>query len=47
MRRVVIPSGVALAADRIQITGLVCNAPGDDSKNKNLSGEYVLLDNPR
>jgi hypothetical protein len=39
----IIASGVALAVDRIQITGLVCNAPGDDSKNKNLSGKYVLL----
>jgi lamin tail-like protein len=39
----IMASGVALAASRIQITGLLCNPSGDD--NKNLNGEYVLLHN--
>jgi micrococcal nuclease len=39
----IMTSGVALAASRIQILGLRCEAPGDD--NKNLNGEYVLVNN--
>ncbi len=36
-------STVALAASRIPILGLRCDAPGYD--NKNLTGEYVLVQN--
>ena len=39
----IVASGVSLAAPRIQITGLSCDAPGDD--NKNLNAEYVVLKN--
>ena len=39
----IVASGVSLAASRIQITGLSCDAPGDD--NKNLNAEYVVLKN--
>ena len=40
---VIFGNGVALAAPRIQITGLRCDAPGDD--NKNLNAEYVVVKN--
>ena len=39
----IVASGVSLAAPRIQITGLRCDAPGDD--NNNLNAEYVVLKN--
>jgi Lamin Tail Domain len=39
----IVASGVALAASRIQIIGLRCDALGDDTKN--LNGEYVVLQN--
>jgi hypothetical protein len=39
----IVASGVSLAAPRIQITGLRCDAPGDD--NKNLNAEYVVVKN--
>jgi lamin tail-like protein len=39
----IIASGVALAAPRILITGLRCDAPGDD--NNNLNAEYVVVKN--
>jgi hypothetical protein len=39
----IMASGVALAASRIQVIGLRCDAPGDD--NKNLNAEYVVVKN--
>jgi hypothetical protein len=39
----VVASGVALAAPRIQVIGLRCDAPGDDNKNPN--AEYVVVKN--
>jgi Lamin Tail Domain len=39
----IMASGVALAASRIQVLGLRCDAPGDD--NKNLNAEYVVVKN--
>jgi lamin tail-like protein len=39
----IVASGVSLAAPRIQITGLRCDAPRDD--NNNLNAEYVVVEN--
>jgi lamin tail-like protein len=39
----IVASTVALAASRIPILGLRCDAPVDD--NKNFDGEYVLVQN--
>jgi len=41
----VLASGVALAASRVQASGLHCDASGNDNYSSNLNGEYVVFKN--